>query len=122
MPLINERQYMFKFIKRLTKSKNENSVRFRYDMARHLDGRHIRYVTERDNTDNTDIIVGREGCLAIHDDEFIVLSDGVTKFRCKIRYLQASELLSLEGVILTGPDLENNETERTIIAYYKYYR
>jgi len=33
-----------------------------------------------------------------------------------------SELMSLEGVILSGPDYEQGGKERTVIAYYTYYR
>lgn len=33
-----------------------------------------------------------------------------------------SELMSLEGVILQGPDLARGGEERTVIAYYTYYR
>lgn len=111
---------MLKFFKNLTKSKNEDSPRFRYDMAKRLNGRHIRYVTERENYE--DIVIGHDGCLAIHDDEFIVLSDGDTKFRAKIPELKFSELMSLDGVILSGYDIEHGNAYRTIIAYYKYYR
>ncbi len=111
---------MLKFIKKLTKSKNENSIRFKYDMAKRLNGRHIKYVTERENYSDT--VIGHDGCLAIHDDEFIVLSDGDTKFRTKISDLTASELMSLDGVILSGPDIERGNVYRTVIAYYKYYR
>jgi len=111
---------MLKFFKYLTKSKNENSPRFRYDMAKKLNGRHIKYVTEREN--NEDIVIGHDGCLAIHDDDFIVLSDGDTKFRAKITDLSFSELMSLDGVILSGNDIEHGDVYRTVIVYYKYYR
>ena len=30
--------------------------------------------------------------------------------------------LSKDGVVLTGPDLEHGGKERTVIAYYVYYR
>jgi hypothetical protein len=36
--------------------------------------------------------------------------------------MKASELLSLDGVIITAPDLERNGEEHTIVAYYKYFR
>jgi hypothetical protein len=36
--------------------------------------------------------------------------------------MQASELLSLEGAIITAPDLENGGIMRTVIAYYVYFR
>lgn len=110
---------MFKFIKKLTKSKNENSKRFKSDMAKHLDGRHIKYVTER--IDDVDSVIGKEGALIVKDDELLVYSSADIVFRVKISELKASELLSLEGAILTGPDLTREGQERTVIAYYTYY-
>jgi len=111
---------MIKLFKRLTKPKNENSLRFKQDMAERMNGRHIRYVTEREN--DQDIVIGHDGCLAYRNGELIVLSDGVVKFRVKVAEMKASELMSLEGIILSGPDIENGGIERTVIAYYKYYR
>ena len=111
---------MFGFIKRLTKPRNENSPRFKQEMANRMNGKHIKYVTEREN--DSDIVIGHDGCIAVRNGELIVLSDGVVKFRVNVIEMTASELMSLEGVILSGPDLENGGTYRTVIAYYKYYR
>ncbi len=110
---------MFKLFKRLTKAK-EGSLRFKQEMADRMNGKHIKYVTER--IDDCDIVIGHDGCIAVRDGQLIVLSDGVVKFRTDIPDLTASELMSLEGVILSGPDLENECKYRTVIAYYKYYR
>ena len=111
---------MFNLIKRLTKPRNENSLRFKQEMAERMNGKHIKYVTEREN--DTDIVIGHDGCLAHRDGELIVLSDGVVKFRVKVAEMTASELMSLEGIILSGPDIEHGGIQRTVIAYYKYYR
>lgn len=105
--------------KRLFKAK-EGSLRFKNEQAERMNGRHIKYVTERIN--DQDIVIGHDGCLAVRDGELIVLSDGVEKFRVVIAEMTASELMSLEGIILSGPDLVNDRKERTVIAYYKYYR
>ena len=105
--------------KRLFKAK-EGSLRFKNEQAERMNGRHIKYVTERIN--DQDIVIGHDGCLAVRDGELIVLSDGVEKFRVVIAEMTASELMSLEGIILSGPDLVNGRKERTVIAYYKYYR
>lgn len=86
-----------------------------------LNGRVIKYVTERD-ADNTDSVIGKEGSLSVRDGELIVLASQKIVFRCRTCALHASELLSLEGVILEGPDDENESRQRKIIAYYKYYR
>ena len=111
---------MFKGLKNLFKSNDENSPKFRREFAKKLDGRHIRYVTKR--VENEDVVIGHDGCLAIPNDEFLVMSDGICKFRTAVVDLKASELMSLEGVILEGPDLENGGEIRKIVAYYKYYR
>ena len=111
---------MFKLFKKLTAPKNEDSPRYRIEMAKKIDGRPVRYVTRR--IDNEETVIGHDGCLAIHGDEFIVLSDGVEKFRTKTVDLKASELMSLDGVILEGPNLEKGGEYDRVVAYYKYYR
>lgn len=112
---------MFKFLKKLTKSKNENSKSFRIDMAKHLSGRAIKYCTERNPEDGTDTVIGHAGSLSIKDDEFIVLSSADIVFRCKITELRAWELMSNDGAMLSGPDLTQGGRERTIMVYYTYY-
>lgn len=111
---------MFKKIRRLFKSKNEDSKSFKRGMAKHLDSRIIKYSTER--IDNTENVIGREGSISVRNDQLIVLSGGKIIMRANIDEMKASELLSLEGVIITAPDLERNGEVHTIVAYYKYYR
>ena len=108
-------------VKRMTKSKNPDSKKYRWDMARMICGQHIKYVTER--KDDVELVIGRNGSLNIKEDEFIVhtANEGIL-FRCKVDDLRASELLSKDGVVLTGPDLEHDGKERSIIAFYVYYR
>ena len=102
------------------KSKNPNSKQYRWDMARQMSNHHIRYVTEKIN--DVDEVIGRSGSLNIRDDELIVYASFDVLMRCKIVDMQASELLSKDGVVITAPDLEHGGKERTIIAYYVYYR
>ena len=106
--------------KRLTKSKNPDSKKFKRDMAYAVCGQHIKYVTEK--KDDVDEVIGRNGGLNIRNDEFIVYASAKVVFRCRIDELQIWELLSRDGVVLTGPDLENGGVERTVVAYYVYYR
>lgn len=109
-----------KLIKRLTAPKDPNSTRYRREMAERICGKRIRYVTERRN--NVDEVIGREGNMSLRDDELIVFSSSNVVFRCPVEHLQASELLSKDGVVLTGTDTEHGGAERTVIAYYVYYR
>ena len=109
-----------KLIKRLTSSKDPDSPRYRREMAERICGKRLRYVTERRN--NVDEVIGREGNMSLHDGELIVFSSSEVVFRCPVDELQASELLSKDGVVLTGPDIEHGGDVRTVIAYYVYYR
>lgn len=102
------------------KKKAEDTVAFRVQMAKKIALHRLRYVTER--IDETDLIIGRDGGFNIRNGEFIVSADNHVIFRANVDELQASELMSLEGAILTAPDLENGGKMRTIIAYYVYYR
>ena len=109
-----------KLINRLTKSKNPNSKRFKYDRAKQICGHHVRYVTEK--RDGVDEVIGREGALNIRDDELLVFASSDILMRCKIEKMQAWELLSKDGVVITAPDESWGGIERTIIVYYVYYR
>ncbi len=109
-----------KLFERLTKSKNPDSKRYKYDMAKQICGHHVRYVTEKRN--GVDEVIGREGGLNIRDDELIVFASADILLRCKIEKMQAWELLSKDGVVITAPDEAHGGEERTIIVYYVYYR
>lgn len=106
--------------KKLTKSKNPDSKKFRREMAYAVSGQHIKYVTEK--RDGVDEVIGRNGGLNIRNDELIVYASADILFRCPVDELQIWELLSRDGVVLTGPDIEHGGAERTVIAYYVYYR
>ena len=109
-----------KIIERATKSKNPDSKRYKWDMAKQMCGHHIKYVTEKRN--DVDEVIGRSGGLNIRDDELLVFASADVLMRCKIEQMQAWELLSKDGVVITAPDLEHGGIERTIIVYYVYYR
>ncbi|MBQ9121841.1 MAG: hypothetical protein IJY12_05750 [Clostridia bacterium] len=105
------------------KVKKEDTPEYRRKMAERLNGKHIKYVSER--IEGIEEIIGREGALNLKDDEFLVFSavkgGHDVLFRAKVDDLSAWELLSLDGVVLTAADLEHGGERRTIIAYYKYY-
>ena len=109
-----------KLIAHWTKSKNPDSKKYRRDMAEMVCGQHIKYVTE--NRNGVEEVIGRNGGLNIRNDEFILYASADVIFRCKVDDLRAWELLSKDGVVLTGPDLEHGGVERTVIAFYVYYR
>ena len=89
-------------------------------MAQRICGHHVKYVTERIN--NVDEVIGRSGGLNIKGDELLVYASFKVLMRCKIADMEAAELLSKDGVVITAPDLENGGKIRTVIVYYVYYR
>lgn len=109
-----------KFFKKLRMNKDPDSKAFRREMAMSVCGQHIKYVTEK--RDGVDEVIGRNGGLNIRDDEFILYASANVIFRCKIDELQIWELLSKDGVVLTGPDIEHGGEVRTVIAFYVYHR
>ena len=109
-----------KIVERATRSKNPDSKRYKWDMAKQMCGHHIKYVTEKRN--EVDEVIGRSGGLNIRGDELIIFASSDVIMRCRIEQMQAWELLSKDGVVITAPDLEHGGAERTIIVYYVYYR
>ena len=91
-------------------------------MAKKLDRRAIKYVTERLPEEDSDSVIGHAGELLCRDGDICVIAGDGVLFRGHIADTKMSELMSLEGVILTGADLAHSGKERTVIAYYTYYR
>ncbi|MBQ4354755.1 MAG: hypothetical protein IJC71_07655 [Clostridia bacterium] len=111
---------MLKKKKSWTKSKNINSKRYKKDLANYLDGRSLKCVTER--IDGIEEVIGKSGSIIKKDDELIVYASQDVILRTKIDDLYAWELLSLEGVVITAHDIEHGGIERTVIAFYSYWR
>lgn len=109
-----------KIFDKATKSKDPESKRYKWDMAKQISGHHVKYVTEEKN--GTHEVIGRSGALNIKDDELLVFASADVLMRCKIEQMQAWELLSKDGVVITAPDLEHDGKMRTVIVHYVYYR
>ena len=84
------------------KSKNPDSYAFRLERAKSLHGQVIKYVTE--HRDGNEDVIGKGGALCLHGDEFIVDSSGDRLFSCNVRDLEASNLMSGDGVVIKGPN------------------
>ena len=102
------------------KKKKEGSAAFRREMAERFCGQHVKYITE--NIDGVDEVIGRSGSLNMKDGVFIVSTPETTIFRCPAEEMEAWELLSKDGVVLTGDDIEHGGERRTIIVHFVYYR
>ena len=100
--------------------KNPASLAFKRSMAQLISNKNIKYVGEK--VDGIEIIIGKGGCISIDGDQIIVFSSGDVLLRANIAEMDASELLSKEGVIITAPDVEHGGKIRTIVVYYVYFR
>ena len=98
----------------------EEKLSFKREMAEKMIRNRLRYATERDG--DTDSVIGKNGGFNVRDGQLIVSADNRVIFRCNIEEMSVSELMSLEGVIITAPDIESGGKVRTIICYYVYYR
>ncbi len=108
------------FSKLFSKKDDVTSYAYRLKMAKSLHGQPVKYVTER-RDDNEDVI-GRGGALALHGDTFIVDSSGDRLFMCNVSELEASTLMSGDGVIISGPNLLNGGQRREVIVHFVYHR
>lgn len=109
------------FDKLLGRDKNPKTYAYKLRKAKELHGQVIKYVTERRN-DNEDV-VGKGGSLCIHKDCFIVSCTNVDRlFKCRIEELEASDLMSGDGVIISGPNMYDEGKKRTITVHFVYYR
>ena len=99
--------------------KDTNSFAYKKYMANKLDGKHIQYSLEKIGDDER--IISKGGSINVRDGELIVNGSEKTLFRIKIEDLSAWEFMSLNGVVITGFDLEEKK-QRSITAYYSYYR
>ena len=109
--------------------KKTDSPKYRMEMAKKITGYHVQYVTEHKTTDAPDAyggvnddVIGKGGSINMLGDELIVSASGQTVFRCLIAQMDAWELMSGNGVMITAPDLEHGGAVRTITVHYVYYR
>ena len=109
------------FLKKLFLGRQDTeSYAFREKRALELHGKTVRYVTE--NRDGNEDVVGRGGAMAVKDGRFYIDSGGDRLFVSDIANLEASYLMSGDGVIIKGKDILNGEKERTVTVHFVYYR
>lgn len=107
---------MLGFLKR---KKNPNA-----DVLRQMDGREIKYVTQRIRTENGDVkelILGKQGRIVVIDDEIRVMCGATDVFRCKTEDAVYYMLLSGDGITVSGVNSIDGQS-MDIIVYYKYHR
>lgn len=101
-------------------AKDPNSKQYKWQMAEMVSGKHLRYVVER--FENDEKVIGRNGSIGVKDDCLVVNTDTGIVFRGRVEEIVVSELLSKDGVVITGADIEMGGKERTVVAFYVYYR
>ncbi len=119
----NEKRKVYRmsfFSKLFGKSKNPDSYAFRLERAKSLHGQVIKYVTER--VDGNEDVIGKGGALCLHGEDFIVDSSGDRLFMCNVRDLEASNLMSGDGVVIKGPNALEGGRLRIITVHFVYYR
>ena len=85
-----------------------------------LDGKLISYAVRREP--EGEVVIGKDGRLCAATDVLeLRFNDGSVPFRCPINTLEQGELLSHNGVLLTGDDTVTGRRV-TVVAYYRYYR
>lgn len=84
-----------------------------------FNGKSIIYAVER--VDGNEKMLGKAGGIIILNDVIVVMCEAHEVFRCRIKGASVAELLSGNGVEISGIDDETGE-KRYIIAHYSYYR
>ena len=107
-------------LERLGLRKDPTSPAVRRRRASELHGQAIKYVTER--VDDNDNVVGRGGSISVRDGELLLFSSDKILLRADVTKLDASYLLSGDGVVLCAPNIEEDGKERRYVAYFVYYR
>ena len=85
-----------------------------------LDGKLITYAVRREP--DGEVVIGKDGriCAATEIVE-LRFSDGSVPFACPVSTMQFGELMSHNGVLITGDDTVTGNRV-SVVAYYKYYR
>ena len=94
------------------------------DTLAQMDGREIKYVTQRVREDDgnvKEVILGKRGRIVVIDDEIRVMCEAKDVFRCKAAESEYFTLLSGDGITVSGVNSITGEKE-DIIVYYTYYR
>lgn len=107
---------MFFLNRNKQKEQKENELRLR--RTNELE---VRYVTTRDGISYGESIIGKYGIIKIEDDIYRIICDGKIVFEHSVKDMMGSELMSLDGIILSYQDQNTGELVE-VIAYYKYHR
>lgn len=94
------------------------------DVLRQMDGREIKYVTQRVKNANgevREVILGKQGRIVVVDGEIRVMCGATDVFKCKVDDATYYMLLSGDGITVSGVNTLNGQ-QMDIIVFYKYHR
>ncbi len=89
-----------------------------------FDGRLLSYVTKRvpdEFGSTTEIVIGKDGRFCAVDGVVSIICGDREVFRCAAAQTTCGELMSHNGVIVTGVNQYSGECE-TLVAHFSYYR
>lgn len=84
-----------------------------------FNGKSIRFAVER--IDGTEKVLGKDGGIIVLSDVIVVMCEAHEVFRCRIKGATVAELLSGNGVEISGID-DSTGKKRYVVAHYSYYR
>ena len=84
-----------------------------------FNGKSIQYAVER--VDGIEQNLGKSGGIIVLDDVIVVMCEAHEVFRCRIKGATVAELMSGNGVEISGID-DNTGEKRYVVAHYSYYR
>ncbi len=105
------------FFEKRRQKKQEATLK---EMYSRINNKRVAYAVER-MPDGTERVVGKDGSVNLKDGEIFVRVGGVYAFRGILSETNVAELMSRNGITVKGLDTETGQ-ERSIVAYYDYYR
>ena len=85
-----------------------------------LDGKLITYAVRREA--NGEVVIGKNGRICVDNEQLeLRFQNGTVPFACPLSTMEYGDLMSKNGVLITGEDTVT-QNRVTVVAYYKYYR
>ncbi len=93
---------------------------FRRKRAQEIKGLEIKYITMRIGEE--EYVMGRGGSISVDKGKFVLFSSEKVIMSGLVDKLDASFLMSNDGVIMTAPNLEKGGEVETYVAHFVYHR
>ena len=90
------------------------------EALRRLDGRLLNYAVRRETDENgspIEVVLGKDGRLMVLEDRVIVMAGGKEAFSAPLETVKSGELMSLDGVVVSGRD-DVTGTYATVVGFY----